>query len=121
MNTNLSVEEKARILDSVGDRGSLTREVDDWYICDRKYWNSKSVIGNDYTKKMLKGFREEVMDYRNGDLVSIKALHKLMIEAMYDRRLSEEQIDIFREIIMEAKGCNEDDYEDFTKEDEEDD
>lgn len=114
-------KEKVELLDSVGKNGTLSIEADNWYICDRWYWNSNNIIGNSYTKNMLKGFREEVMDYRNSELVSIKALHKLMIEALYDRRLSEEQIDIFREIIMEAKGCNEDDYEEYTREDEEDD
>lgn len=111
-------EEKLGLIDRVGYGKSLQIESLDWVIFDRYYWNSQTILGNFHTIKMFNKMKEDLHEYRRGDLVSIKELHKVMMDEYLANRLTKDNLEDFRWIIMEAKGILDDDYEEFIKEEE---
>lgn len=122
----MTTEEKAKLLDSVDGYKTKYLETDKLMIFDKDYFmeNPQKVLNlNPKGRLKLSKFERIVFEYQEGEQVPIKLLHQSIVDALYNKDITAEEMEKFITIIRDCKWLEETDYEELvgiaTEEDEE--
>lgn len=69
----------------------------------------------DRTVKKMNKYRAMLDQYQNGETVSVKLLHRAMVDAMYEQRINSREMEKFIEIICDCKWIEDYEYRQMTE------
>lgn len=108
----MTQKEKAELLDKVdGDKVKYLR-TDKWMIIDREYFDNFPDMIEMYSKRghRLNKLKRMVWEYQYGESVPITLLHQAIVDALFEQRITSDEMKTFIDIIRDCKWLEPNEY-----------
>lgn len=109
----MTEKEKAELLDKVDGKKIKYLKTDKWMIIDREYFDEFPDMIEVFSKRgyRISDLKKIVWEYQYGEVVPVRLLHQQIVEALFERRITSENMKDFIDIIRECKWLEPSEYE----------